>query len=117
MNHAEQPPLAGIIDDGARKKFTSRGDRNVTRLPYQLVNVVWDTLVMQELLNRIREAKFEVIVDFILTGAEAGAAQQVLDDMLAVPNPFAFDGISPLLHGRAPGRHHTPPAMGGMNFF
>ena len=74
MNHAKQPPLAGIIDDGAREKFASRGDRNVPRLPYQLVNIVGNTFVVQELLNRAREAKFQVIVDFILTCTEPGAA-------------------------------------------
>ena len=109
MNHAEQPSLARVVDDGAGKKLSSRRNGDVTRRPDQLVDIVRDALVIQQLLDSRREPQLQVIVDFILASAEAGAAQQVLDDMLAVSDALSFDRIASLLHRRAPRRHNTPP--------
>jgi hypothetical protein len=117
VDHPEQPTLACVVDYRSRKKLATRGDRGVTCRPDQLINIVGDAVVIQELPDCGRKSRFEIIIDFVLARAKAGAAQQMLDDMLTVSNPLPFGGIASILHDGTPRRHHTPPDIRDATLF
>ena len=91
VNHAEQPALTGIVDDGARRELAAGGDGDISGLADQSIDIVGDGLVVEQLPDGGAQPEFEVVVDFVLSRAEAGTTQQVFDHMLAVPNPFSLD--------------------------
>jgi hypothetical protein len=83
MNHAEEPTLPGVVDDRAGLKSST--NRGVSRFPYQRVDVVRHGLIIDQLAHGAAEAELHIVGDLVFAGSETGAAQQVLDDVLAVP--------------------------------
>jgi len=114
MNHAEEPALSRIIDDGARQELSSRGNCHVAGLPDQRIDIVGHDFVIEQLTNRSAQPQLEVILDLVIAGAKTGTPQQVLDDMLAVPYPVPLGGIATRLMHRSltPGANHTPVQQG-----
>ena len=63
---------------------------DVSWLSDQRIDIVRHCLVVDQPTHRSAEPQFEVILDLVVARAEAGAPQQVLDHMLAVPYPFSL---------------------------
>src|SRR5262249_18821072 len=79
VHHPEQPPLPRVGDVRVRGKLSARGDAEISRLRDLLVDVVGDAVVVDEQVDRLGDRKISVVVQFVGTCAEAGAAEQMFD--------------------------------------
>jgi hypothetical protein len=79
VDHAEDPPLPRVGDDGRRRELTARRHAHEARLPDIRVDVVGDLLVVDELVDGAEVAQLDVGANLGVGGAESRAAQQMLD--------------------------------------
>src|SRR6476469_1009084 len=114
MNHAEEPALSRIVDDGAGQELSSSRNRRVPWLSDQGIDIVGHRFVIQQPTNRTAKPKLEVVLDLVVAGSETGPPQQVLDDVLAVPYPIPCGGTGTrLVHRSLPSAGIIPlPSRG-----
>ena len=89
VDHAEQPPLPGVVDEGVgRKRRVRRRRQDVARLPDLRIHIVGDELVVDDPINR--GAVRQVAEDRQVVGARAKprASQQMLDALISHSGPL-----------------------------
>ena len=80
MHHPEQPPLARVGDDGARRKrVPAARDLDVPGLQILRVDIVVDRLVVEQEFNGTADGLSAERVELVAAGAEAGASKQMLE--------------------------------------
>ena len=79
VDHAEHPALARVVDVDVGREQIVRGHLHVVRPADALVHVVGPALVLDEMRHRRRRRHVAERLHVRRAGAEAGAAQQVID--------------------------------------
>ena len=106
VDHAEEPALPRIVDHGLRLKGAARGNGNGSGLPNQVIDFVRHGLEVEQPPHSAGESEIGIEVYFLLARTEAGAAEQVLDQLFAVAGPLARAGVRSRTAGRG-GLHAT----------